>query len=920
MKKFLSLLLAVMMLLGCLPAMAEDNPEWEIDQYTGLVSRKSAAEKLDSIVVPAEVDGMAVRGIEYMAFNMHKNFKQLTIADSAAMLDRRVLRDLPKLEAVDLPENLLVIREGNFTNLPKLTSVVIPANVVLVHSSFNKCASLTSITFEGMCPIFVTAGTFGMFTDLPADCVIYVPDNQVSAYKAAFADREDVAARIQPSGKNAERIDRSSSESDFVFDASTGTITGYTGTANYLKIPATIGGVQVKHIADDAMLQKHSLCCIVVPEGVESLGASSLAGVENLSYVSLPSTLTSMSDSVFSSTRVSAIAYNNAAMPAFAATAFEYIKSDAWQLTLPYGTSQEQVDAFAAYIAADAPKAVVKASIIEPYKFPALDAEAGAPFIGNWNAVAVFDGADYYGMDLLGISMIVNLQADGTGVVDMDGDAAPGGWYVENGAVVFAPILEEGGQPVPEEAMTFTMDENGRMVLDLGGLYLLLELEGKVYAVPAIPEKPGPERDQSNAKYFIGTWEAVSYIMEGETYSAELMGKMMLTLNDDGTATSMEPGEEPYELRWYADYGTAYVGPAMSALAKITFDGNGNIKMEQDGMTVILAPYVEKTVIEGADELLGTWYDDIGNQLTIINDGNLVLPDPDGYSREMKWNVVNGAAAVTEGIWAGAAIYLQDGIVYIDNSEGIFQLFSMDGDLSAYYGSDEGYEMPTAVPIGPEGEPYFGSWQFEMMPGMAIILTLNQDGTCTMEMMGEAEPGVWTIENGKAFIMGDEIYINGAGQLVMPASDMVFDKVEGGASSQEMSEEEQMLALLALLAQMEGQEDGNTDSADSGFSYVDTDFVLTKAATVFAGQSYPVDAAAFGEYTVRFNSNGSAELVQSGLELPAEYLTWSNNAAGEYVIDYSVNGVHIMEYVFIPADGAMTFDYFGTLMTFTPAE
>ena len=204
----LSILLAAMLLLGCIPAMAEDDPEWEINEYSQLVSRESAAEKLESIVVPAEVDGIPVRGVEYMAFNMHKNFKQLTIADSAVMLDRRVLRDLLKLEAVDLPESLLIIREGNFTNLPKLTSVVIPASVALVHSSFNKCESLTSITFEGMCPVFVTVGSFGMFTDLPADCVIYVPDNQVDAYKAAFADREDVAARIQPSGQSAEhRLD-----------------------------------------------------------------------------------------------------------------------------------------------------------------------------------------------------------------------------------------------------------------------------------------------------------------------------------------------------------------------------------------------------------------------------------------------------------------------------------------------------------------------------------------------------------------------------------------------------------------------------------------------------------------------------------------------------------------------------------------
>ncbi len=978
MKKFLSLLLAVMMLLGCLPAMAEDA-EWKINQFTSLVSRRSAAEKLDSIVVPAEVDGIAVRGIEYMAFSMYKGFKQLTIADNAAMLDRRVLRDLPKLEAVELPESLLIIREGNFTNLPKLTSVVIPANVVLVHSSFNKCASLTSITFEGMCPIFVTAGTFGMFTDLPADCVIYVPDNQVSAYKAAFADREDVVARIQPSGRNAERIDRPATESGFAFDASTGTITRYTSTADYLVIPTTIDGVQVKHIADFAF--ETNVCCIIIPEGVETIGRYSL-GHELLTYVSLPSTLTNVGDGAFSSSYLSAISYPAADVPAYEAAAFEGVKGDAWQLILPYGTTQEQVDAFAAYMAPSAPKAVVKASIIEPYSFPKLDAEAGAPYIGNWTAVAVTDGTDFYGMDLLGISMTVVLNDDGTGVVDMDGDAAPGGWYVEDGAAIFAPILEEGGQPVPEEAMPFTMDENSRMCLDLGGMILLMEKEGAEYAVPAIPEKPWPELDADKAQPYVGTWDAVSYIVDGDTYPAELVGPTTLILNADGTALMTEGEEEAYELRWYAESYSAYVGPAMSALVEIYFDMNGNLQMLQDGSKIIFAPHVDVKVIEGADELLGDWYDDYGNKLTLVNDGTLTHTYAyDGWTDKYAWDVVDGVAVVTEGPWNGLPITLENGILIITNDEGIFQIFSRDGDLSAYYGEEE-EELPEAQPIGPEGEPYFGAWKGEMF-GMEVILTLNPDGTCALEMMGESEPGVWSIVDGKANIMGDEIYINDAGQLVMESADMIFDKVaddgdaemtvnpigDEGAAYFGAWQYEIMPGMAIVLtlnqdgtctmdmmgevesavwtmengkAYIMGDEiyiDGNgnlvyegagmvftraasgnaAESPVSG-SYVDTTFVLTKAATVFNGQSYPIDAAAFGEYSVRFNSDGSAQLVQSGLELPSEYLTWSNNDAGEYVIDYSVNGVPVMEYVFIPADGALNFDYYGTLMTFTPAE
>ena len=1137
MKKFLSLLLAVMMLLGCLPAMAEDA-EWKIDQYTGLVSRQSAAEKLDSIVVPAEVDGIAVRGIEYMAFNMHKNFKQLTIADSAVMLDRRVLRDLLKLEAVDLPENMLIIREGNFTNLPKLTSVVIPANVVLVHSSFNKCASLTSITFEGMCPVFVTEGTFGMFTDLPADCVIYVPDNQVNAYKAAFADREDVVARIQPSGMSAARIDRPASESGIAFDASTGTITSYTGTADYLVIPATIGDVQVKHIADFAF--ETNVCCIIIPEGVETIGRYSL-GRELLSYVSLPSTLTNVGSGAFSSSYLSAISYPAADVPAYEAAAFEAVKSDAWQLILPYGTPQEQVDAFAAYMAPSAPKAVVKASIIEPYSFPKLDAEAGAPYIGSWTAVAVTDGTDFYGMDLLGISMTAVLNDDGTGVVDMDGDTAPGGWYVEDGTAIFAPILEEGGQPVPEEAMPFTLDENARMCLDLGGLIVLMEKEGTEYATPAIPEKPWPELDANKAQYYVGTWDALSYIVDGETYSAELVGPTTLILNADGTAQMTEGEEEPYKLRWYAESYSAYVGPTMSALVEIYFDMNGNLEMMQDGSKIVFAPHVDVKVIEGADELLGDWYDDIDNKLTLVNDGTLTHTYSfDGWVDTYAWDVVDGAAVVTDGPWSGLPITLENGILIITNDEGIFQIFSRDGDLSAYYGEDD-EDMPEAQPIGNEGAAYFGTWKADMY-GIEVILTMNADGTCAMEMMGEADPGVWTVVDGKANIMGDELYINGDGNLVYDAQFMVFTKAGGAEQAPAASAEidyvpsvaddfiggwictadptmqillleneanliegsecytttwtvvngvaefdgmklyitdtytvsildmggeqakfergyvekpkasatapsdsgdddemtdEELLALLALLGQLaEGAEDaelpenlkpfmgtwhmvyiatggfegdlramgvtgklelkadgtgklsGAADDSgkwyddegtvrfgkadmplvllDGGFlrygnqlagymvfsqdetatwapapvatpvpaptaapaapvpggdgSYVGKIFVLTSASTVYAGQAFPVDASAFGEYKVCFHENGKVTFVQAGLELPGEYLKWSINADGAYVLTYAMGAAVIMEYVFTPADGALNMDYYGTLMTFTPAE
>ena len=1202
MKKFLSLLLAAMMLLGCIPAMAEAGTFTANAKTYMITSYKGTDENL---VVPASVDGAPTPIIHDRALNGAKKAVTLSFEEGVTQIRSMNIASMD-ITKLTLPSTLEVIASNNIYQTDKLTEVTVPAAVSYVGTlSFSYCDVLTKVTFTGLCPVFGPRP----FVSTAKDLVVYVPDDQLDAYKAALPE----GLNVQPSGKKAVDARVRVAESDFEFDAATGTIKKYTGTASYIEIPATIGGVQVKTIGQKAFYQHPFMTVVIIPEGVETLEMYSIFAGKGLYCVEFPSTLKTIGknalwaseldsltlpegletidESAFASAinkidelvipdsvtsigkeafyscmpvkvviganvqslpeasfstlhNVTEIVIRNMNGMTIDADAFKSSKKGA-SITLMDGITEEVYNSYVEQLAV----AYADATVNQPelaVPFPALDAEAGAPFIGNWTAVAVTDGTDFYGMDLLGMSMNVVLNDDGTGTVDMDGDATSGCWYVENGEAIFAPILEEGGHPVPEEAMPFTLDENSRMCLDLGGLILLMEKEGAEYAVPAIPEKPWPEMDADKAQAYVGTWDAVKYYVDGTEYSAEVMGATTLILNADGTAQMIEGEEEAYELRWYAEDYSAYVGPTMSALAELYFDMNGDLQMKQDNTKMIMKPHVEAKVITGADELLGDWYDDLGNKLTVTNDGNLTVTyASDGWVRELKWDMVDGAATVTEGLWVGCPIVLENGIVII-SGDNAFQLFSVDGDLSAYYGDDdeEDYGMPEAQPIGAEGEPYFGVWKADMY-GIEVTLTMNADGTCALEMLGEADTAVWAVVDGKANIMGDEIYINSDGNLVYNAQFMVFTKagdaeqapaadteidyvpsvaddfiggwicaddptmqillleneanliegsecytttwavVNGAAefdgmtlyitdtytigildmygeqvkfergyvekpkastsapadSDDEMSDEE-LLALLALLAQLEGTEqqteqtglseelkpyvglwhmvycetgtlkgdlrskgltgylelnengsgklsgittefgswyedEGIVRFGESGFpltmleggflkygtelsgymvfskdeaavwnpdgavnaapaetpvpapqapavpakaSYVDQTFVLTKAETMYAGQAYPVDAAAFGEYKVRFNGNGSAELVQSGLALPAEYLTWKQNAQGEYVIDYVVNGIPIMNYVFIPVDGALTMDYYGTLMTFTPAE
>jgi len=221
-------------------------------------------------------------------------------------------------------------------------------------------------------------------------------------------------------------------------------------------------------------------------------------------------------------------------------------------------------------------------------------------------------------------------------------------------------------------------------------------------------------------------------------------------------------------------------------------------------------------------------------------------------------------------------------------------------------------------PVGNEGMSFFGVWKLKTVMnidaaslGMSMEVTLKRSGVSIIVDGDEKRYGAWYVENGVAMVDGVPVTIVDGYKLSMPhgAAQMIFSRISEVPYNTDLTDEERQ-AIQAMI----------DEQAKSSFAYADVTLVLTKAETIFNGVSYPVDASAFGEYSVRFNSDGSADLVQSGLVLPAEYLTWSVNDQGKYVIDYSVEGTHVMEYVFSLTDIGITMDYYGTLMTFSPAE
>ena len=292
MKRSLILVLSLLMLVLWIPALAEST-DWNYDANYAILRGYDGAG--GDVVVPAEIDGFTVDVIGVSVFK-GDTITSLTLPETVLELRSGAVASCENLVSVTLPQSLVVINRMNFFSCNALSEITIPAGVRYIgDGSFRFCDALRKITFEGVCP----AIDMDCFSILPEDAVAYVPDDQLEAYTAAFENAGSTVS-VQPSGKNAVVVENNGYvESEFDFDASTGTITSYNGYATYLAIPETIGGAPVKAIGPEAFAGHSYLAFLELPEGLETIGDSAFYNCETLGRVKFPSTLKTIGSNAF---------------------------------------------------------------------------------------------------------------------------------------------------------------------------------------------------------------------------------------------------------------------------------------------------------------------------------------------------------------------------------------------------------------------------------------------------------------------------------------------------------------------------------------------------------------------------------------------------------------------------------------------
>ena len=282
MKRMLACLLAAALCL-CAAAAAGES-EWHYDQTWGYLNGYSG--NGGDVTVPSEVDGHPVRIVESKDLTRREDILSFTVPEGVIVLASHVMTGAKNLTSAVLPGTLQVMGDNCFFHCESLTEITIPASVRLMGIDvLNWCPALKTVTFEGPCPVLKDGGSF--MKQMAKDTVIYVPDDQLEAYRSAMTAIK--SEQIRPSGKNA--LPQPELHAEFTMDPETGTLIRCTSEDAWIEVPAEVDGVPVKRIGERAFSSNDFCYAVVLPEGLEEIGPEAFGGLSRLNYAPIPSTV-----------------------------------------------------------------------------------------------------------------------------------------------------------------------------------------------------------------------------------------------------------------------------------------------------------------------------------------------------------------------------------------------------------------------------------------------------------------------------------------------------------------------------------------------------------------------------------------------------------------------------------------------------
>lgn len=297
------------------------------------------------------------------AFMGCSGLTKAVVGNSIELISLHAFRDCVNLTRVILPDNLKSIASYAFYGCVKLKDVVIPDKTTYVgQEAFKGCSLLANAYFMGTAPtmdmlvfdscaagfkvnyISTNSGftpswytwTTAAFTPLAApeivvstsepvtgivEVTVNYPAGKADTYQnkefklsgaswelytntVALSDRRIFSAAYtdlngKPSYRSTRNIDNVFNDFTVVENSGKLTITRYTGAGGSVLVPASIDGIPVVAIADNAFNSFPAVTDVTITDGVTAIGESAFYGCSGMQSVTLPGTLTTIGTKAF---------------------------------------------------------------------------------------------------------------------------------------------------------------------------------------------------------------------------------------------------------------------------------------------------------------------------------------------------------------------------------------------------------------------------------------------------------------------------------------------------------------------------------------------------------------------------------------------------------------------------------------------
>ncbi len=253
--------------------------------------------------------------IEDYAFCYTKNLGSIVIPTSVTTIKKRAFFESNISSVIfETGSQLTTIEEEAFAYTEYLTHITIPESVTFIGlNAFND--STTTFIFKNLTPPTLITSLVASHP-IPNDLIIYVPSDALSTYTSANVWSKYSSYIVPMTSEGLVLTD----------NGGTYSVSGYTGTASHIIIPANYNNNPVTEIEMSVFYTNANIQTVIIPNSIKTIGQeafrnSSLQtvifesgsqlitiedyaflGVENLESILIPSSVTDIGNSAFKDT------------------------------------------------------------------------------------------------------------------------------------------------------------------------------------------------------------------------------------------------------------------------------------------------------------------------------------------------------------------------------------------------------------------------------------------------------------------------------------------------------------------------------------------------------------------------------------------------------------------------------------------